>query len=65
MAVVNDSELLVIKRYTVPKRTPWAVLISLPKLWLEDIQVQPGDTIEILRAPGSKDLTLRKVERED
>lgn len=59
----NDQELVLLKRYTVPRGRPWTGLIALPKIWVDDVQVQAGDVIEILRAPGSKDLTLRKVEK--
>lgn len=57
------TNLVVIKTYRVGQTdSVTRLLVSLPPVWLEKNNIQPGDMIEFCQEPGSNDIVIRKVE---
>lgn len=56
------ENLVSIKTYKVGQSgSDTKLMVSLPPVWLEKNNIQPGDTLEFCQAPGSSDLVIRKV----
>lgn len=55
----NESDLVVIKRYRINEKGHRGRTVSLPRVWLDDLALKPGDTLVLYRRAGSDDLIVR------
>ena len=46
---IKDSHMIKIKTYKIQPQGIRGKAISLPKVWLDDLNLQPGDTIDFYR----------------
>lgn len=49
LAIAREEHMVKIKEYRVSKRGIRGLAISLPKVWVDDSQLTPGDTVEFYR----------------
>lgn len=53
-----------IKEYKVPGRGANRVSITLPKVWIDDLQLHPGDRIEFYRDEADRLILIPKKEEQ-
>jgi bifunctional DNA-binding transcriptional regulator/antitoxin component of YhaV-PrlF toxin-antitoxin module len=60
MSVANMLKQAVkIKTYKVGKRGSRGYVLSLPKVWLEDVQMHEGDLVEVFRDTDNRLIIVR------
>ena len=53
-----------IKSFSIGKRTLSGLVVTLPKVWVEDLKLTPGDTIDFYRDEEDRLILIPGTEKE-